>query len=204
MEDLENSYMELFELNPLPMWIYDLKSLKFLDVNVATIDLYGYSKHEFLKLTILDVRPHEDVSLLMEEVTKRENNSFFLSGVFRHKKKNGEFIQMEISAKKILSKGIPAVLVLALDVTLRNRYLSTVKFQSQNIKEMAWLLSHSVRAPLARLMGLINIIEMEMKENPDKGVKTFYDLFKYIHLSTMELDSIIREISKKANSIIPD
>lgn len=52
----------LFENHPLPMWIYDLKSLAFLEVNDAAVEKYGYSRAEFRKMTIKDIRPREDVN----------------------------------------------------------------------------------------------------------------------------------------------
>ena len=52
---------------PYPMWIYDLESLAFLDVNAAAIETYGFSREEFLKMTLLDIRPSEDVPKFLQE-----------------------------------------------------------------------------------------------------------------------------------------
>ena len=64
----ENSYRSLFELNPQPMWIYDLETLQFLDVNHAAVDHYGYSRDEFLGMTLKDIRPVEKIANLLENV----------------------------------------------------------------------------------------------------------------------------------------
>ena len=58
----------LFENNPQPMWIYDIYTLCFLEVNNAAIAKYGYSRDEFSKMNIKDIRPHEDVNSLIEDI----------------------------------------------------------------------------------------------------------------------------------------
>ncbi len=65
----EHVYRQLFESNPHPMWIYDLETLSFLAVNNAAIHEYGFSRDEFLSMTIKDIRPKEDVDDLMENIS---------------------------------------------------------------------------------------------------------------------------------------
>ncbi len=114
----ENKYRYLFDNNPQPMWIYDLENLAFLEVNGSAILRYGYSRNEFLKMTIKDIRPEEDVNALLEDVanTYKEINS---AGIWRHKKKNGEIIFVEIVSHLIKYENRAARLVLANDVTER-------------------------------------------------------------------------------------
>ena len=61
LKDSERRYRTLFESNPHPMWVYDVESLKFLTVNDAAVAHYGYSREEFLAMTIMDIRPVEDI-----------------------------------------------------------------------------------------------------------------------------------------------
>ena len=68
LRETESSFRELFLSNPNPMWVYDLESLAFLDVNNAAIAHYGYSREEFLSMTIQDIRPAEDVPRLLDNV----------------------------------------------------------------------------------------------------------------------------------------
>ncbi|MCX6221188.1 MAG: PAS domain S-box protein [Bacteroidia bacterium] len=65
LEESENKYRSLFANNPQPMWIYDLETLAFLEVNQVAINHYGYSKEEFLSMTIKDIRPAEDIPALV-------------------------------------------------------------------------------------------------------------------------------------------
>lgn len=119
-EDLiesERRYKELFDNNPLPMHIWDFETKYFLDCNEAAIQKYGYSKEEFLQLTIKDIRPAEDIPLI-EAATKNE----MIYGdihrkIWRHKKKNGEIMMMDLKGHLINYKGRRASLVVNNDVT---------------------------------------------------------------------------------------
>jgi PAS domain S-box-containing protein len=109
-------FQYLFEQNPTPMWIYDLQSLTFLEVNAAAIQHYGYSRDEFLAMRIVDIRPVEDVSRLVELTTNRPPGLRYV-GKWRHRVKSGSLIDVDISSSTIEFAGRPAVLVVARDVT---------------------------------------------------------------------------------------
>ena len=114
----EAQYRLLFDSNPHPMWVYDLETLRFVTVNGAAVEHYGYSEQQFLAMTIRDIRPVEDVGMLMNSVDQQQGpgKSF---GVWRHCKRDGSIIEVEISSDRIEFKGRPARLVLAHDVTER-------------------------------------------------------------------------------------
>lgn len=114
----ENRYRVLFERNPMPMWVYDLETLAFLEVNRAAARQYGYSKEEFLSMTIKDIRPPEDVPALMENL-KAMRPSSFERGTWRHRKKDGSLIFVEIISHEIDLSGRKARVVLAQDITRR-------------------------------------------------------------------------------------
>ncbi len=112
----EKKYKYLFETNPQAMWIYDLETLAFLEVNESAIERYGYTKDEFFNLTIKDIRPSEDIKALLDDVAQTVN-ILNKAGVWRHKKKNGEIIFAEITSHLIDYDKHEARLVLANDVT---------------------------------------------------------------------------------------
>ncbi|MBN2661656.1 MAG: PAS domain S-box protein [Tannerellaceae bacterium] len=114
----EKKYRYLFNNNPLPMWIYNLETLSFMEVNEAAILHYGYSEAEFKSMTLLDIRPSEDVHLLLEDVAGTFE-SYNKAGIWKHRKRNGEIIFVEIVSHLIDFENIPARLVLANDVTNR-------------------------------------------------------------------------------------
>lgn len=118
LRESENRYRTLFQNNPHPMWVYDLETLVFLDVNDAAICHYGYSRAEFLAMTIGDIRPSEDLPILLENIAK-VSSGVDLAGVWRHRKKDGTIIYVEISSHTLLFSGRNAEVVLANNVTER-------------------------------------------------------------------------------------
>jgi PAS domain S-box-containing protein len=111
-------YDRFFKLHPDPMWIYDLESLRFLDVNEAAVAAYGYTRDEFLQMTIRDIRPPEDVAALIENVGQTPEG-VEQAGVWRHRPKNGNTIFVDIRSGRIVHEGRDAKLVSARDVTER-------------------------------------------------------------------------------------
>ena len=107
--------MDLFERNPNPMWIYDSETLRFLEVNQAAIDLYGWSREEFLKMTILDIRPEEDVESV--RACALRGGTQHASGPWRHRHKDGSEHFVRISSCAIEHASRPARLVTVNDVS---------------------------------------------------------------------------------------
>jgi two-component system, cell cycle sensor histidine kinase and response regulator CckA len=120
MRASEETYRLLFDGNPMSMWLYDLKTFAFLDVNEAAIEQYGYTRDEFLRMTIKDIRPPEDLSALAENLAKGSLR-IEKSGTWRHRRKNRSVIDVEIVSHDFEWDGHAARLVLATDVTQRRR-----------------------------------------------------------------------------------
>ena len=114
----EERYRLLFDGNPSPLWVYDLESLAFLAVNSAAIQSYGYSREEFLAMTITEIRPPEDALALLDTVA-RLNDGSDGTGKWRHRKKDGSIIDVEIASHALKFAGRPARIVLAIDITER-------------------------------------------------------------------------------------
>jgi two-component system cell cycle sensor histidine kinase/response regulator CckA len=116
----EATFRLLFASNPHPMWVYDLDTLRFLEVNAAAIATYGYTREEFLGMSIADIRPPEDVPLLARNIS-RPRADLEHSGEWRHRLKDGRVIVAEITSLRLEFEGRPAALVVAQDVTERKR-----------------------------------------------------------------------------------
>jgi PAS domain S-box-containing protein len=110
----------LFQSNPHPMWIFDLETRAFLDVNDAAIEGYGYSREEFLAMTLADIRPPEDLSRLLDNLS-RVTEGLDRAGIWRHCRKDGTQIYVEITSHTIIFDGRRAEMVLAYDMTERLR-----------------------------------------------------------------------------------
>ncbi|MDB5387836.1 MAG: Multi-sensor hybrid histidine kinase [Planctomycetaceae bacterium] len=116
LRDSEERYRTLLDRIPLPLFVYDRETLQYLTVNQAAVANYGYSHDEFLQMKVTDIRPSEDVPELLDALT-RTGESYEKRGIWRHRKKNGTIIQVEIAAHSLDLAGRPACIILANDVT---------------------------------------------------------------------------------------
>lgn len=193
-------YRDLFQLSPMPIWVYEKNTLNFLAVNNAAVETYGYSSEEFLSMQITHIRPEEELPSLYQAI-KADNSSkgISLSGIFKHKKKNGELMDVEVYANEIDFNGKSAKIVLINDITFKSRYIEAIETQNAKLKEIAWIQSHVVRAPLSRMMGLIGLLDME--EESDNLTPDQKEMVQFIRESADELDGIIRDITIRTEQI---
>jgi len=165
----EQKYKLLFESNPLPMWMLNLPEYNVSDVNNAALLQYGYTREEFLKLSVLDFRPIEDV----EKFKASTNTSFrgiHHAGVWRHIKKDGTILYVDIVTYDINYKGQQTRLVLANDITekhiaeekLKESYDAIRKLTGylQNVREEERL--HMAREIHDELGQLLTILKMDV------------------------------------------
>ena len=117
LELSEERYRLAFEGHPQPMWVFDSKTLRFLSVNEAAMRQYGYSAEEFQALTILDIRPQEDIPRLMQLMQQKAPHR--IAGVWKHRKKDGTLFDAEVTSGDVLWQGVEAKLVVAPDVSDR-------------------------------------------------------------------------------------
>ncbi|HVA97369.1 MAG TPA: PAS domain-containing protein, partial [Bacteroidia bacterium] len=115
----EEEYKLLFKLSPIPMFVYSRKTHKIMQVNNAAIKKYGYSEKEFLSKTIKDIRPKEEAKRLVEYEKKRIKNTsnIRLHGQWKHLKKDGKIIDVEISTTSLLINGETCDLTTVNDIT---------------------------------------------------------------------------------------
>jgi diguanylate cyclase (GGDEF)-like protein/PAS domain S-box-containing protein len=129
LADSEASFRLLFAANPQPMWVYDVTTLRFLEVNEAAVRHYGYSRERFLTLRITDIRPGEDVAPLLDGLsaggTGRSDGDSW-----RHLLADGRIIDVEITSHRLVFAGRDAVLVAIKDVTDRNALDAQLRHQA--------------------------------------------------------------------------
>jgi len=148
---LDGPYRMLFERNPQPMWVYDLETLVFLAVNFAAIEQYGYSRNEFLRMTIRDIRPAQDMPALLD-IIARQCEGLEKSSKCKHYKKDGSVIDVEIISGDLDWSGRSARLVLATDITERTR---TEERLSQSEESYRQFVEQSPDAVLVHRQGEI-------------------------------------------------
>jgi PAS domain S-box-containing protein len=187
-EAAELKFGLLFDSNPIPMWVYDMKTLRFLMVNNAAIATYGYSREQFLAMTLFDIRPKEDYSLLTDNIYKDTNDRFTFSGVWRHLKKDGNIMYVEINSHPIELNGVKAKLVLSFDVTQRVKTQEEIKLAVNELNDFVYRASHDLRGPLARLIGLSNLVLLDKTS----GHREEYD--HLIHNTAILLDNMLKRL----------
>jgi PAS domain S-box-containing protein len=212
----EERYRKLFDLNPQPAWIYDRETLEFLAVNHAAVEQYGYSRNEFLAMTIRDIRPLEDVPALLGSVSSLRNDTLS-GGYWRHLKKDGSVIQVEIISYSLTFDGRDADFVIAVDVTekkrvqeerekftaslekanreldVRNREVErATKMKSKFLASM----SHELRTPLNAIVGFSDLLSDETPGPLNPKQKRFVNHIKQGSAHLLQLINDILDLSK--------
>jgi PAS domain S-box-containing protein len=191
LQKSEIQYRYLFHRNPMPMWIFDLATYRFLEVNETAIKHYGFSAEEFSRMTIFDIRPtteHARVRSIAEN--EKEENTQYDRGLWRHQKKNGEVIFVEIFSHLLEYEGKRAMLVLAQDITkniqLQEQLLKEKSTRQQQIMKANILMQEKARKDIGyelhdnvnQLLGAAKLyiesiapIEGEFEEYRQEGIK---------------------------------
>ena len=136
LRESEEKYRLLFSSSPLPMWVYDINTFRFLDVNEAAISHYGYSREEFGKMTIFDLRPPEDFERLMD-VARKYQYGIRRTGLWRHIKKDRSQIDVEVNSHDIVYNNVAARLILSMDVTDKLKTEQEIKQSSEQLRELS-------------------------------------------------------------------
>jgi len=127
-------YRGMFAFNPQPMYIFDLDTLAFLEVNSAAEEQYGYSKEEFLSMTLLDISPVEDIPSMLKDVEVKPK--YHTSGNWWHLKKNGEIMHVEIASHTIDYEGRKACYMQIADVTERKKAWQTLSASEEKYRTL--------------------------------------------------------------------
>ncbi len=163
LQEAAEQYRLLFEGNPNPMWVYDRETLRFLAVNDAAIAHYGYSRDDFLAMTLADIRPDDDFARLLTQLPERREHRAVSE--WHHRKKDGTLIQVETIANSLHFGGRAARLVLANDVTERKRAEDSLRAAKEaadaaNRAKSEFLanMSHEIRTPMNGVIGMTGLL----------------------------------------------
>ena len=164
LEESENRYHYMFDNSPQPMFIYDLETLAFLEVNQAEINHYGYSREEFLSMTLKDIRPAEHIPELMKdiEIARRDENEI---REWQHIKKDGSLITVEITALSVNYHGRKARHVLVNDITARKNAEQQLKLKNEELQNLNAekekffsIIAHDMRGPFNAFLGFTQLL----------------------------------------------
>ncbi len=208
----EESFKYLFKNNPLAMWIYDIETWRFLEVNDAAISKYGYSKEEFLSMTLVEIRPDHEKDRLIE-ILKKPRKNITENSEWQHKLKNGEIIDVLIISHQIEFENKDAVLVVAVDITDRKKAQSELIVAKEKAEEANRLkseflaqMSHEIRTPVNVILSFSNLIKDTIDSYLDQDMKEGFNAIE--HASTRlirTIDSILNmaQIQTGAFDITP-
>src|SRR5436190_121783 len=144
-------YRMLFEASPLPMWVLDDETLRFLAVNDAALGVYGYTREEFLRMSLGDLRRPDE----RRDFIRNTPGGSIYRGVFRHQHKNGAPLDIDGIAHLVSWRGRKARLVVINDITERLRTQETLERMNRQLEmSRARQLSLSLRPPQLDDLGL--------------------------------------------------
>ena len=186
----EETFHLLFENHPTPMWVYDLKTLAFLEVNDAALKSYGYTRNEFLTLTIKDIRPAEDAGRLINHL-EQKRPALKTSGEWRHRLKNGQIIDVEITSHTLEFKGHEAALVMAQDITERKQAEESLRASEEKYRDLVensqdLICTHDLQGKLtfvneaaANLSGYSNesLLQMNLRDLLAPEVRGLFEMY---------------------------
>lgn len=156
MLDSERSYRALFNLTPLPMYLFDLETLQFLDVNQAAIQDYGYSREEFLSLTIREIRAGEEEQKRLDQSLKETRDAGRVSGIYAvHRKKSGEAIHVLLEGNDISYNGRNARIIVANDITEKQQQQKELVASLKEKETLLAEIHHRVKNNLAVVSAMM-------------------------------------------------
>jgi len=216
LRESDERHRKLFDNNPHPTWVFDRETLRFLAVNAAAVRKYGYSRDEFLAITLKDIRPPEDVPALLETVkTLGDGNES--SGAWRHRLKDGTIIDTENTSYALNFVGRAARVVVAVDVTQRKRdeaekreIMHSLAATNQELglrnreverathmkSKFLASMSHELRTPLNAIVGFSDLLAEETSGTLNTKQKRFVDHIKQGSAHLLQLINDILDLSK--------
>lgn len=179
----ELKFKTLFNTHPQAMLIFNEKTGLFLEVNIAAIKKYGYSKEEFSQMKLEDIVVESTpVSTFFEKTDKEDIN------ISKHRNKNGDCFYVKTYCHKTYFDDEQAVYAVLIDVHAEIEAY-------QKLREVSWLQSHVLRRPLANILGLVELLQLKNQH----VISDDEDIYQMLKASATELDAIVKEIVVKAN-----
>jgi PAS domain S-box-containing protein len=216
LHESEDRHRKLFDNNPHPTWVFDRETLRFLAVNAAAVRKYGYSSDEFLKMTLKDIRPPEDVPAMLERVASIRAGIETV-GTWRHRRKDGTIIDVEITSYGLSFAGRPAEVVVAVDVTQRKRDEAErgkfteklaasneeLELRNREVERATRLkskflasMSHELRTPLNAIVGFSDLLADGIPGELNAKQKRFVNHIKQGSAHLLQLINDILDLSK--------
>lgn len=196
LKESEAHYRTLFFQSPLPKLIFDVATLRFLQVNYAAISSYGYTEDEFLNMKLSDIHHAGQIPDLMRAVEK--SAAEHASYKTQHSRKDGQMIHVEVRRSDILFHGERARLVIVTDITEQINHTRAIELKNEKLEEIAYMQSHVVRVPLANIIGITDLITQQTKTGEER------ELYDHLDRSVKQLDKVVNQIVRHVEEVLPD
>jgi len=194
IEDEKRKFENLFNFSPQPTWLLDSQSLRILQANIAAQNTYGFSLDEFLQMSFTHLHPKGQGERIEQKFTSNDGQ---ISGDhFTHVLRSGKEITVDIYFREIDETTMSGLIVQVNDVSEVVKHINTIEVQNTQLRNIAWTQSHVVRAPLSRMLGIVNLIELK--------AGSFDELLfclQQLRISSIELNDIIVGIVEESNHI---
>lgn len=197
LKESEKRYSELFRLNPQPIWIFDLETFKFVQVNHAAVQLYGYSVEEFLNMTVFDFKSEKDNKRLRRTLIEDAENNQTSQRKSKHLTKSGELLDVEIQATFIVINDKKYRMVIISDVTEKNRVeqqitKAIIKTQENERYEIGAELHDNICQILASTHISLGVLSKSVNKS---GMELFEQCREYISLATQEIRNLSHRLA---------
>jgi PAS domain S-box-containing protein len=207
LQESEARYRVMFESHPQPMWVFDRETFRFLAVNNAAIEHYGYSRQEFLAMKVSDIRPFEERGRFLDYVQERRFG-VRSAGLWRHVRKGGELIDVEVSSHDVVFGGRPALHSLAVDVTGRLRMELEIRTLNYDLEERVRERTAQLSATNRELESFTYSVSHDLR-NPLRAIDGFSKLLLDHHAGGLDVEGAgylarIRAAAQRMGVLITD
>lgn len=191
----QDTYRQLFQAMPVITWVSDAATRSIVSVNRQALDAYGYSSEELIGMDYLDLFQEEDQSLFLKADSSAGDP---YTNVWRHRRKDGSVMYMKGRSILITPSKKPMMLTMVRDVTSeylgqqeKERLYKQVIQKNKNLGQFAYVVSHNLRSPVARIKGLLDAIREEAITDA-----LHKEVLGYLKEASEELDEMIIDLSK--------
>lgn len=193
LRESEARFKTLFYENASAMYLIDAEKGCFIDANEAALAFYGYERDAFIGKSLSEINGEADYLKKKLQFLKEHRQGRF---EFKHKRSDNSWIDVELFSSLLELNGEEVIHEIIHDISDKNIYLSEIQRQNALLKEIAWTQSHVVRAPLARIMSLVDLIEVE-----GSSIYSEKLILDSLVQSAKELDEMVRQITLRTQEL---
>ncbi len=196
--ELQQKYDAVFFKNPIPLWIYDIETLKFLEVNQSTLTKYGYSKEEILRMKISEIRPPEEQKKFELEIQNTNFNVPVTNRVSKHRSRSGDDFYVHLTAHPVIFQEKQARLVSVQDITRQLKAEKALKNRESKLQEsiaardkLFSIIAHDLRSPFN---AFLNMTELMIDKLESFSREQIREQLRQMHVSATYSSELLQNL----------